>query len=295
MIELQPLAILREIDRTGSLTLAADSLNLSQSAVSHAIRRFEERHGVALWRREGRGIRLTQAGEHLLGVAARILPQLDHAETVLAGFARGDRGQLRIGMECHPCQQWLMRIVDPFLHDWPDVEIDVTTAFRFGGLAAILGHEIDLLITPDPVRRPGLVFHPVFDFELVLIVSADHRLAAQGRVGPQDLAEEVLLTYPVSRERLDIFTRFLVPAGALPRRHRAVETTDMMIRLVAAGRGVSPVPDWLLKEMPEASRVVPLRIGENGIDKSIHLGIRAEDPPPAFLQGFIDLARRTRL
>lgn len=53
MIDIQPLAILREIDRTGSLTQAADQLCLTQSAVSHAIRRFETRYGVKLWEREG--------------------------------------------------------------------------------------------------------------------------------------------------------------------------------------------------------------------------------------------------
>ncbi|MFY1709853.1 recombinase family protein [Tritonibacter mobilis] len=58
-------------------------------------------------------------------------------------------------MECHPCQDWLMRIVDPFLAVWPDVELDVTSAFQFRGLAALLGHEIDLLVTHDPVERLG--------------------------------------------------------------------------------------------------------------------------------------------
>ena len=48
-----------------------------------------------------------------------------------------------------------MRIVDPFLAVWPDVELDVTSAFQFRGLAALLGHEIDLLVTHDPVERLG--------------------------------------------------------------------------------------------------------------------------------------------
>lgn len=165
MIDIQPLAILREIDRTGSLTLAADKLCLTQSAVSHAIRRFEARHGVKLWEREGRTLRLTPAGDYLLGLALRVLPQLEHGAAVLDDYARGRRGAVRIGMECHPCQDWLMRVIDPFLAAWPDVELDVTSAFQFGGLAALLSHEIDLLVTPDPVARPGLDYVPVFDYD----------------------------------------------------------------------------------------------------------------------------------
>lgn len=290
MIETQTLAILREIDRCGSLTLAAERLFLSQSAVSHAVRRFEERHGVDLWRREGRGLRLTQAGEHLLALASRVLPQIDHAERVLEDFARGKRGALRLGMECHPCEQWMMRVVDPYLKAWPRVDLDVTTAFRFGGVAALLGHEIDVLVTPDPVHRPGLSYHPVFDYELVLAVGPEHPLAGAERVEPKDLTEETMLTYPVARERLDIYTQFLVPAGCLPRRHRTVETSEMMIRLVAAGRGISAIPRWLLDETPGAETLYSVRIGA-GIFKSIHVGLREDEAGTDYLRGFLDLAR----
>ncbi len=290
MIDIQPLAILREIDRTGSLTEAADRLHLTQSAVSHAIRRFEERHGVKLWAREGRKLRLTPTGDYLLGLAARVLPQLEHGATVLEDYARGRRGAIRVGMECHPCQDWLMRIVDPFLAEWPDVELDVTSAFQFGGLAALLGHEIDLLVTPDPVERPGLAYQPVFDYELLLAVAEDHPIAQKRQVTPEDLARETLITYPVARERLDIYTRFLVPAHALPRRHRTVETTDLMLRLVASGRAVSATPDWLLRE---AKGVTGVRIG-GGIHKSIHLGYRTGEITD-YLNGFIHLAKTVQV
>ncbi|MFT3688830.1 LysR substrate-binding domain-containing protein [Paenirhodobacter sp.] len=177
-------------------------------------------------------------------------------------------------------------MADPFLAEWPDVELDVTTAFQFGGLAALLSHEIDILVTPDPIERPGLQYTPVFDYELVLAVAETHPLAQKHRAEPEDLAGETLITYPISRERLDIYTRFLVPAHALPRRHRTVETTDLMLRLVASGRAVSATPDWLLFG---ARGVKGLRLGE-GITKSIHLGHRAGEPAP-YLSGFINLAK----
>ncbi|NSY40207.1 LysR family transcriptional regulator [Leisingera sp. ANG59] len=290
MIDIQPLAILREIERTGSLTLAADKLCLSQSAVSHAIRRFEERYEVKLWEREGRKLRLTPAGDYLLGLAMRVLPQLEHGAGVLEDYARGRRGVIRVGMECHPCQDWLMRVVDPFLAEWPDVELDVTSAFQFGGLAALLGHEIDILVTPDPVDRPGLEYKPVFDYELVLAVAETHPLAQKQRIEPGDLTGETLITYPVANERLDIYTRFLVPAHALPRRHRKVETTDLMLRLVASGRAVSATPDWLLRE---AKGVAGVRLG-NGIAKSIHLGQRT-GPAASYIDGFMRLAETVQV
>ena len=290
MIDLQPLAILREVDRMGSLSRAADQLNLTQSAVSHAIRRFEERHGVKLWQREGHKLRLTPTGDYLLGLALRVLPQLERGASVLEDYARGRRGAIRVGMECHPCQDWLMRVIDPFLAEWPDVELDVTTAFQFGGLDALLDYEIDLLVTPDPVENPGIEYTPVFDYELVLAVAETHPLAQRRRIEPRDLADEVLVTYPVPRERLDIFSGFLVPAHALPRRHRTVETTDLMLKLVASGRAVSATPDWLLRA---ARGVKGVSLGK-GIAKSIHLG-RRSGPTENYMDGFITLARSIQL
>ena len=290
MLEIQPLVILREVDQSGSLTQAAKSLCLSQSAVSHAIRRFEERHQVKVWEREGHKLRLTLAGQYLLRLGQRVLPQLERGADVLKDYARGGRGAIRIGMECHPCQNWLMQVVDPFLLEWPDVELDVTTAFQFGGLAGLLGHEIDVLVTPDPIERPELEYRPVFDYELVLAVATNHLLARKKRVEPGDLATETLITYPVPRERLDIYTRFLAPAHATPRHHRTVETTDLMLKLVASGRAVSATPHWLLRGV---KKVKGVKIGE-GILKSIHLGQRKGESP-AYLEGFMELAAKVRL
>lgn len=89
MIDRQLLLILREVDRMGSLTAAAERMGVSQPALSHTIRKFEERHGVTIWMKQGRSLRFTQAGDFLLALAQRILPQLDHAERVIGDYASG--------------------------------------------------------------------------------------------------------------------------------------------------------------------------------------------------------------
>lgn len=306
MLERIHLAIVQEVDRQGSLTAAAGALHLTQSALSHAVRKLEEQLGTALWIREGRSLRPTQAGEYLLAVANRVLPQLDQAEERLRQFARGERGTLRIGMECHPCYQWLLKIVSPYLTAWPTVEVDVKQKFQFGGVGALFGYDIDLLVTPDPFFRPGLVYEPVFDYEQVLVVSGRHRLAqaspashqamsaprqAMTHVLPDQLADEILLTYPVETERLDIYNQFLIPAGVHPRRHKIIENTDIMLQMVASGRGVTALPRWLVEEYAQKMDIVPLRLGPDGIAKQIHLGYREGDAEVDYLRGFVAMAR----
>ena len=89
MLERSHLAIIREVDRQGSLTAAASALFLTQSALSHTIKKLEQQLGTDIWVREGRSLRPTPAGEYLLAVANRVLPQLNVAEERLRQFAQG--------------------------------------------------------------------------------------------------------------------------------------------------------------------------------------------------------------
>ncbi|MBI2733350.1 MAG: LysR family transcriptional regulator [Aquabacterium sp.] len=291
MIERVHLSIVREVDRQGSLTAAAEVLCLTQSALSHTMRKLEQQLGTDIWLREGRSLRLTQAGQYLLAVANRVLPQLEQAQDRLHQFAQGERGTLRIGMECHPCYQWLLKVVSPYLAQWPDVDVDVKQKFQFGGIGALFAYEIDLLVTPDPLHKPGLCFEAVFDYEQVLVVGPGHPLAGARHVEPRQLANEVLITYPVAPDRLDVFNQFLTPAGIAPRRHKTIETTDIMLQMVASGRGVAALPRWLVQDYARSMPITPVKLGRKGIAKQIFLGWREADADIDYLQAFVRLAR----
>jgi len=197
-------------------------------------------------------------------------------------------------MECHPCYQWLLKVVSPYLEEWPDVDVDVKQKFQFGGIGALFGYEIDMLVTPDPLLKPGLHFEPVFDYEQVLVVGPQHALRNAKFAQPEQLSDEVLITYPVATDRLDIYTQFLMPAGISPKRHKPIETTDIMLQMVASGRGVAALPRWLVAEYSSKLDVTPVRLGKNGIAKQIYLGIREKESDIDYVCAFIELARAHR-
>lgn len=290
MIERIHLNILREIERQGSLTAAADALNLTQSALSHAIRKLEGQFETELWVKEGRKLRLTEAGQYLQDQANRLLPQLERVDENLRQFAKNEKGTLHIGMECHPCYQWLLNIVNPFLHTSPGVDVDVKQRFKFGGMAALFNYDIDLLITPDPLLIPQVMFEPVFDYELVLVVGEQHALREKSCAMPKDLSEEVLFTYPVETARLDIFQQFLIPAHYMPKQHKQLEDTEIILQMVAAHRGVTAMPKWLIDKYQEKLPIYPVRLG-TGIFKHIYVGYRQSDQNNAHIQKFIQLAK----
>ena len=291
MIERIHLRLVQAVEQRGSLTAAAKELCVTQSALSHTIRKLESSLGTEIWLREGRSLKLTHAGRYLLNIANRVLPVLGHAEEKLKQIAQGERGTLRIGMECHPCYQWLLKVVSPFLETWSDVDVDVKQKFQFGGVGALLDYEIDLLVTPDPFNKEGLCFSPVFDYEQVLVVPLHHPLAARQHIQAEDLQDQVLLTYPVATDRLDIYTHFLSPAGVVPRYHKTTEATEIMMQMVASDRGVAALPRWLAEEYCTKLPLGLVRLGKEGIDKQIFLGTRESDEGVEYLSAFIDLAR----
>jgi LysR family transcriptional regulator for metE and metH len=287
------LEILTAIKAHGTLTKAADSLHLSQSALSHSIKKLESQVATQIWTKDGRNLRLTTAGEYIQTLANRVLPQFSHTELLLNQIAKGELGSLRIGMECHPCYQWLLRVIQPYLTQWPDIDIDVKQEFQFGALGALLSYEIDVLITPDPLYKPKIEYIPVFDYEHRLVVSDSHKLANQDFVLPEQLGEEVLFSYPVEPMRLDIFSQFLNPAKCSVKKHKIIETTEIMLQMVAAGRGVCALPGWLVDEYSKSLPIKSIRFGEQGISKQIFVGIRKNEQQIDYLNDFIAQAKNT--
>lgn len=290
MIERTHLAIIQQVDQLGTLTEAADKLCLTQSALSHAIKKLEGQLQTKIWQKEGRRLRLTQAGQAILALSNRVLPQLAHTEAIVQKIAQGQKGSLRIGMECHPCYQWLLTVVAPYLTKWPEVDLDVKQRFQFGGMAALFSHDIDALVTPDPLFKRGIVFTPVFDYELVLVVHKDNPIAKHAFVLPEQLSAETLITYPVAMERLDIFSQFMIPAQCSPKKHKVIETTDIMLQMVASNRGVSALPAWLVKQYAQQLPITAVKLGKQGIGKQIFIGMREKDIEIDYLQSFVSLA-----
>lgn len=291
-LELRHLRSLRAIRDTGSLARAAERLHLTQSALSHQVKNLERYFDGQLFFRKSRPLRFTPAGERLLALADRILPEAEATERELAGIAHGRSGRLSIALECHSCVDWLLPVLDRYRPDWPEVELDLSMGYSFHPLPALYRGDLDLVITSDPEQDfGGIRYTPLFDYEMQLAVSPNHPLAARGFVEPQDLAGETLLTYPVCRDRLDIFNRFLDPAGIEPHAVRTAELTVILLQQVASGRGVAALPNWALQEALPKGNLRGLSLGAEGMWRTLYMAVREEDFDRPYVQAFLSLAR----
>lgn len=290
-MELIHFRILLALKRRGTLNAASESLHLTQSALSHQIKNLEQRLGIVLWRKQGRTLVLTQAGHYLSEVAESVIATVDSAEQHLTLLSAGKTGKLTIGIDCHACYEWFRTILQPYLKAWPDLAIEVTSRYRFNSFEAIQQYKLDAVLTSDPVFNGVLHYQPLFDFELVLIVARGHRLAGLKVIEPADLQQETILTYPVERERLDMFRKILQPAGIEPYAHITVEETDIMLLLTASQRGVCLLPEWLLADKAKNPDVVSLRFKNLPLTKAMYLATRHEDVQLDYIQWLIEYAR----
>ncbi len=287
MIDRAHLRIIRALDDKGTLTEAANALCLTQPALSHQIRYLEKKLGVALWQRQGRKLRLTPAGDLLLQTARQVLPVLEQTEQTLKAYGEGRQGLLRIGVECYPCQTWLTRAIGRFLRARPEIDIDLVSQFQFSGLEGLLNHHIDILITPDRQQARNVIYQEVARYELRLVVSRRHLLAEREYANPDDLAGETLLTFPVPRNRLDILTGFLDPTHVEPAKIRAMESVDLMREMVSLNRGVCALPDWLARAETERRHLKTLRLGAQGLRKTLFAAFREDDRGLPYRDAFI--------
>ncbi len=290
-IELKHLRTLTALRDQGNLAKAADHLHLTQSALSHQIKELEQRLAVNLFHRQGRSLRFTHAGSYLLSLADRILPQMDLAAHELQRMGAGESGRLYIALECHSCFEWLMPTLDNYRQHWPKVEMDLTLAHSFEPLVALTRGDIDMVITSDPTNYPELQFFALFQYQAVLVMACDHPLAKKDFIVPEDLRLETLITYPVDRQRLDIYRHFLDPAHVIPAARRQAELTVMILQLVASRRGVAALPHWAAHQQIAQGQLVAKPLGEAGYWATLYCGVRASDAHAAYFQSFIDTAR----
>lgn len=293
MLEIRHLETLNAIRATGSLQEAAETLHVTQSALSHQLRDLEVRLKLQLLNRRTRPARLTTAALRILALADEVLPKIRATERELQRLAAGRTGRLYLAIDCHSCFQWLMPTLDQFRADWPDVSLDLSAAFSFAPLPALLRGDLDMVITSDPQPLAGIDYTPLFRYELVLVMAAKHPLATYAYIEPEQLADQTLITYPVEKQRLDIFTQFLDPADIEPAEIRKAELTPIIMQLVASLRGVASLPNWALAEYQQNPWLRTAKLGENGIWRTLYAAKRSEDSDADYMVAFLEQAQQT--
>lgn len=161
----------------------------------------------------------------------------------------------------------------------------------FNALPALASGDIDVVISSDPETIANVEFHDLFSYAPTFIASRANPLAGKSFVEATDFADQTLITYPVERSRLDIFSQILMPARVEPKTVRQIELTAVILLLVDANKGVSALPDWVIDAAEPHRNIVARPITEGGITRILYAATRRSDHDKPFIQRFIELGR----
>ncbi|WP_066706874.1 LysR family transcriptional regulator [Celeribacter ethanolicus] len=290
-LEFRHLRTIKAIHEEGGLARAADRLNITQSALSHQVKGLEDQAGVELFVRRSKPLKLSPAGMKLLALAEDVLPKVQALEDEFRGIEEGTSGRLHIAMECHACFDWLFPVLNQFRKAWPEIDVDIRQRLAFGALPALEREEVDFVISSDPEDIPGITFVPLFDYAPMCVLSAKSPLAEKPFLEAGDFADQTLITYPMDRARLDVFKTLLTPAGIEPAQQRQVELTDVILMLVAAGRGLSVLPDWVMRDIRSHPDYAIRPLTASGITRRMYAAVREDDVSKPYMAHVLRIAK----
>lgn len=243
-MELRHLRYFAAVAQTCHFGQAAEQLHVAQPALSYAIRQLEAELDVTLFNRTTRQVSLTPAGEFLRAETARILAGVDDAERGVRRIAAGRSGLLRVGLTGTAAFSHLPRIARILREELPgvvmEIQADLLTPPQCDQLRS---GAIELGVLRPPAVGEDIELHSIDVEPLVLVVPADHRLAAEPVVSLTDLRNESFVAY-ASRDSAvnDAVWRACKRAGFVPHRDHSAPGTAVLLALVAAGFGVAVLP-----------------------------------------------------
>jgi DNA-binding transcriptional LysR family regulator len=290
-MNLNHLAVFHAVAQTGSMTLGAERLDISQPAVSKQVQELERALGVHLFDRVGRRVRLGRAGEVLADYARRLFALAHEAEEAMTDVRAAGRGRLAIGASTTIGTYLLPGVLAEFWRRHPRVELLVQIENTEQVHRLLAGHELDLGLTEGPVEEGELDAEVFHQDELVMIAAPGHRLAGRPRVLPSAVREgPFILREPGSGTRAVeewALARLKLPVRVV----MALGSTEAIKRVVAAGVGLAVVSRLAVAAECAAGTLAVLPVAGLRIARPLHLVRRRGRRDGPALQAFCAVLR----
>lgn len=252
------LRIFHAVAQVGNLTHAAETLNLSQSAVSRQISSLEDNVKAPLFHRHARGLLLTEQGDMLFRTVQDVFHKLSVAETLLAESKERPSGPLRVTTTIAFGANWLTPHMKEFLELYPDVELSLVLSNQELDLGM---RQADVAIRMQPARQPDLVQRPLLTYSMGIYGSPDY-LAKQGRPRtPEELDQHRLIAFGETMPWPEKHVDWLLKSGAGPNGVRRpilrVNSLYGIYRAVCSGLGLASLPDFVIPQDSGLIQVLP--------------------------------------
>ncbi len=258
-VTLRQLNVFEEVARQLSYTRAAETLHLSQPAVSMQIRQLEDEVGLELFEKLGKKIQLTEAGRELFHYSQAINRQLHEAEEVLESLKGLSKGRLKVAV-ASTVNYFAPRLLASFSQRYPGASLHLDVTNRETLVRLLNANEADLVLMGQPPESMELESEAFMDNPLVVIAPSDHPLAGMKKIPVELLGQEAfVLREPGSGTRLAM-ERFFSDHGMELRQSMEMTRNEAIKQSVRAGLGLSVVSMHTIELELETQRLVVLDV-----------------------------------
>lgn len=264
MLNLERLRTLDALARHGSVSGAADGLHVTTSAVSQQMAKLEREVGQQLLAKNGRGVRLTDAGRLLADHAARILSQVELAQSDIEAQRGQVVGEVRIGAFPTAARGLFPAAVSALRTGHPDLRVRSSELEPELGIRAVIRGDLDVAVVLDwsNKRLPvpgGLTQVHLLDDAPDVAMPADHPLAGRSEVDLEEFADDEWVSWPEGEFCYEWLVFTLRSKGFEPRIAHLAGEHHTQLALIAAGLGVCVAPRLGRGPVPEGVALVPVR------------------------------------
>jgi DNA-binding transcriptional LysR family regulator len=248
--------------RTGSFTLAAKELHLTQSAISHSMKALEREVGCRVLDKLGKKVVLTEAGEALLVHVERILGEMALARAELDQLGKWGQSRLRLGASSTACQHILPTVLREFHESFPQCVISIEPGDTPEMIAALRDRRIDLAVNLEPRRDEPLAFRPLFTDELSFVLSPLHPWARDGRVERSQIAKQHYILYGKRSYTASMIEEYFRDEDIVLYSSIDLGSMEAIKELVKLGLGISILATWTCRKEIEERSLVSLPLGK---------------------------------
>ncbi|WP_269857152.1 LysR family transcriptional regulator [Streptomyces sp. RPT161] len=294
MLSLERLRILHAIDAYGSVSAAADVLHVTTSAISQQMGKLERETGQQLLAKNGRGVRLTDAGRLLSGHADRILSMVELAHSDLEAHRGAPVGTLAIGAFPTAARGLFPRVLAALRDEHPQLRPYLEEMEPREAVPRLMRGDIDLAVVLDWYNKPlplpdGLAKAELLDDVADVAVPSGHPLAGREWCDLEDFAGDDWIGWPPGEFCHEWLVFTLRGKGLEPRIAHAAEEHHTQLALVAAGLGVAITPRLGRGPVPEGVSIVPVR---HTMRRHVYAAWRADADRRPSIRAAVDALRR---
>jgi DNA-binding transcriptional LysR family regulator len=284
-----------EVARTRSVSRAADSLFVTQPALTARLQRLEADLGARLFVRTPRGMRLTEAGDAFLPYAVRALETLADGKRLVNAFERGGAGTLAIGAAPAVSTYVLPRVLKTFAVGHPRVSVSVRTGHSEEVLELVLREQVAVGLV-RALRHPEIESIPLYEDRLLLVTEPRHRLAAGGRIALEEIGREQLILFDRTSSYHDVTSALFRRAGVVPLGVMELDNIDAAKKMVQEGFGVALLPHTAVAEELRAGTLREVEVADADPPRREIVAIRRRDggPPAGTVAAFLDTLEAMR-